>query len=184
MVDLIAIPIMAILDRLRGSGRFEGFIRVLFKAGMGAVAAYLLYDHDNLPLNLIVITGFGLGISIAYGSPWGSALMGIPMREDDLEDWQKGKLLETNENVALIYRGFLTVVPIFALLIAYNFYAYFASEVMLWNHGLLQLTLACMIAFVTAPNASHLLLRWNTKYDPWAIAELIRGGLIAALMLV
>jgi hypothetical protein len=140
------------------------------------------------------------GMSIGWGNPLGSAILGIKMDQTTLERWQTFKLVKTDPWWALAYRGAiwgasipllwmaLLLLAIVAGIIMATFGADNPSAMFNYVRGTMSdwRVLWLIPAYAVAmPAAVELALMMGKKGDEaWAASEFLRGGIVGVIVLL
>jgi hypothetical protein len=174
MEQLLAVPLCAFLDRLRGDSRgFGGFAEA---ATMGLILSLLI-----APLSwwsLAIAMAWAIGASTGWGTPLSAAIKQEPMGPK-FEWWQVG-ILKRSTYLALTVRGLMWGLPSL-LLIAY------LPNVWVLTLGMgIAFPLSCYLSTLT-PTYSFESSKWNFKGwcpNRWKLAEWLRGGLVALIVII
>lgn len=162
--DLIYIPILGFMDRLRGSsfgiGKTpEAFIYGLFVSGLlfGIPQNY----HSGI-VNISFALLFLAGSSLGWGQPIGWMISGN--KTGKYESWQKG-ILEDNVHLAVLTRGLIWGLP--SLILLY------------WTKDVIPFAVSIPISFYLAAFISKFLVKKEIKYA-WEFHEVLRGILLGS----
>lgn len=184
-VKLLIVPLMAWLDRQRGTPRsHERITKLVALVGLG-LGAVLLLPPAALWIDVLTVAGVALGYSFGFGQPIG-AIVNPPGNED--YEWYQVGPLKRHPLLALFVRGALVGVSVLALyLVVMAARCTFGLPVAAFAAlapGVVDrtATLAAVFAFsfMCAPWLAVKLGR--TGNAAWALQEYLRGGLAAWLL--
>lgn len=168
IAEVIALALSGPLDRLRGDRRHLLGLRIVDKLALGYCMAAVA-GYAGAPLSAAAITlAMVLGMSPGWGTPMGTALGGHKtMPQNDLEWWQRGPLAR-NVPAALVFRGVMWGAPVAALA------PVIGDSLLLWF----------LPAYAVAFPVSIYAVRNLDLKDTWAAAEVVRGYMVAVIVLV
>lgn len=110
-LQIIAIALAGILDRIRGDAWHFFGARFLDKAALGYCMAVVAGFPADMLITPLIVLAMTIGMSWGWGAPMGAALTNTPMDKTKLEWWQVGPL-KTNTWLALTFRGALWGAPV------------------------------------------------------------------------
>ncbi len=163
MIELLYIPALAFIDRLRGSQ--DGIGKTPETLIYGLLVATLLFGYSEWGLSILFAILFLAGASIGWGQPIGWLISG--KKSGNYEWWQIG-ILRDNPHLAVYCRGLLWTIPVLPLIAFDIRVSYFAA--------------AMPMAFYAAALISHYTVKRGMKYA-WEAHECIRGGLLATMIM-
>lgn len=160
---LLYIPLISLLDWLRGQGEPKG---------TGTLKKVLLGAAMSLAMGL---SGWWLLLgtvlcAIGFTHGWTPALVGSMHNKTmgpRFSKWQKGKLLRTNAEVAIAFRGLISALWLVPLMIVFP-----AISIML---------VGLPAAFLVSTKLSKDYVIKGYRHTKWKNTELIRGLLIGVL---
>lgn len=161
---LLYIPVIGVLDWLRGQGKPKGtgtLKKLLLGAAMGLAMG--LSGWWLLAGTILCAVGFTHG----WGTPMGASLRGDNKMGPKYERWQLGSYLRTHAVPAMAFRGFLSALWLVPLMIVYPV--------------LSILLVGLPIAFSVSTQLSRDYNIRGYKHTKWKNTELIRGILIGVL---
>jgi hypothetical protein len=168
MIDTLAALSLTVWDRARGHTWPIKGASMLAKIAYGYAMALAFGHYADWTAALITV-GMAAGMSIGWGNPLGSAILGIKMDQTTLERWQTFKLVKNDPWLALAYRGAI------------------------WG-GCVAIAAACLDLrllwlipsyAVAMPAAVELALMMGKKGDEaWAASEFWRGGIVGVIVLL
>ena len=186
-LKLLLVPLMAWLDRQRGTPRQSERIAKLPALVALGIGAALLLPPAGPWLELLTIAAVAIGYSFGFGQPIGAIVS--PPGNDDYEWYQVGAL-RRHPMLALLVRGSLigaTFIVLYAAVLGVRLVALPGSAAG-WlaaapaaAQRAADLAIVYAGAFAAAPwLAVNLGRRGN---EAWALQEYLRGGLAAAMLL-
>jgi hypothetical protein len=174
MIILLYIVAGAFLDRLRGGGFVKQFSSVPAMLAYSLLLSTAVVDD---PIQILILTGaFALGESFGWGYPMSSALRGYSdARKDGGQFPKKGPLwwqfgfLKYRNYEALFLRGVLWGIPPMVAALFWGAFLWWIPLIM----GVTMLLSIIIAAEITKKDANK----------GWALAEMIRGGSTAGILI-
>lgn len=159
MLDLLYIPALAAIDRLRGSQ--VGIGKTPEAIVYGLLVSLLLFGYSDWGYHGIFAILFLAGSSLGWGMPIGWLISGV--KSGNYEWWQVG-ILKESPHLAVIVRGYLWALP---------------TAIMLpLTDAVIPFLIVMPLAFYLAALISHYTVKKGIKYA-WEAHECLRGGLLA-----
>jgi hypothetical protein len=165
MMELAAIPILAALDRLRGSD--VGIGKTPEALLYGLTTALLLFGIEPWQPGIVAafLVLFWAGSAPGWGQPIGWLIDG--RKSGEYEFWQKGPL-QNYVHLAVIVRGLIWALPVAPL--------YYL------DHRVIAFLIAMPLAFYGAALIAKALLKWTIH--AWEAHEWIRGALLGLIIIL
>lgn len=158
----VFIPLVAALDRLRGSGLVpKSLAQIVYGLVVGL---FLSFDYKFfLPFTALFVAG----VSPGWGQPLGAYLGSRPPEPEKKEKWQFGSL-PTKPFLSVVVRGLIWALPPMLLVFWFSFVWIFS--------------LSILIAFVLAAAVTRDLIKSSNKW--WDRHEIIRGALLGVFCVI